>query len=307
MVDIIIVNWNAGQQLASCIDSIRKYGNGLVSKVIVVDNGSTDGSDSAIDDGDDVLLLRAGENLGFGRACNLGARYADSKYLLFLNPDAELMLNTLDEVVSFMEQSRSSKIGICGVQLIDENNCVARSCSYSRTLHNMVAHSIGIDRVCPKLGPAMRTWAHNESRPVDQVIGAFYLVRQELFNALNGFDERYFVYYEEVDFALRARRAGWSSFFLASAQAFHLGGGTSSNVKANRLFYSIRSRLQFAFANFSYLEFLVIAALSLFVEPLFRSFQSIVKLSFGDFINVWRAYCLVAKWLVSKLGLVESI
>ncbi len=103
MITVIVVNWNAGKQLATCIESIIHHGAGLVQQIIVVDNGSEDGSAGSIENLPNVTLIRTGANLGFGKACNLGARQAKSEYLLFLNPDAALYADTLPEALAYMQ------------------------------------------------------------------------------------------------------------------------------------------------------------------------------------------------------------
>lgn len=97
----------------------------------------------------------------------------------------------------------------------------------------------------------MQDFDHCSSREVDHVIGAFFLVRRSVFEQLKGFDERYFVYLEDLDFSLRARKAGWKTYYLADATAYHKGGGTSEQVKAHRLFYSLRSRMIYGFRHFN--------------------------------------------------------
>lgn len=101
-VDIVIVNWNSGEQLRDCIASIMLYGDRAVQQVIVVDNGSIDGSANVQNDQLRLLVLQAGQNLGFAAACNLGARQGDAPYLLFLNPDACLRPGTLSAVLAYM-------------------------------------------------------------------------------------------------------------------------------------------------------------------------------------------------------------
>src|SRR5688500_16751299 len=89
-VDIVVVNWNAGELLGKCLQSIAEFGGGCVASTVVVDNGSSDGSADFAERFPAVECIRSTENLGFAKACNLGARRSGSEYLLFLNPDAEL-------------------------------------------------------------------------------------------------------------------------------------------------------------------------------------------------------------------------
>lgn len=297
MISLVIVNWNAGAQLKACIDSITQFGSDYVDKVIVVDNGSIDGSESAIEHVPNVKLIRANENLGFGKACNLGALYASSEYLLFLNPDAALYEDTLAKVINYMHDPVNERVGICGVQLIDENGHVARSCARFPSVSGFIAHAAGYDRLHPSTGNAMSEWDHLATRRVDQVMGAFFLVRRDLFQKLEGFDEQFFVYFEEVDFSFRAKQTGWLSYYLADAQAFHAGGGTSDQVKARRLFYSLRSRLLYSFKYFSFTGALLVLLVTLVVEPLARSVLALVRCSWSGFKEAWSGYFMLWSWI----------
>jgi hypothetical protein len=294
---IVIVNWNAGRQLLECVDSVVRHGLPVVSQIIVVDNGSADGSAEAVEGLPRVTLLRAGENLGFARACNLGAAQADSEFLLFLNPDTRVFPDTLATAVAFMHRPENATVGICGVQLVDENGRVARSCARFPSVSQLLAHTIGLDRVCSSLSHFMVEWDHANTRRVDQVIGAFFLVRRDLFRVLKGFDERFFVYYEEVDFSLRARALGWGSVFLAETMAFHAGGGTSRQVKARRLFYSLRSRLLYACKHFSPPGAALVLLATLLLEPLSRSVLALSRRSWSSLKDTWSAYALLYRWL----------
>ena len=174
MISIIIVNWNSGEFLRSCIASIEQNNSNLVDAVVIVDNGSVDGSDGGNETFDNLKLIRAGVNLGFSEACNLGAQNSKSEYLLFLNPDAELHADTLPRVCAYMQDPVNTKVGICGVQLLHESGKVSRSCARLPSVAAFAAHSVGLSRVMPRLGSAMAEWDHTQTRPVDQVIGAFF-------------------------------------------------------------------------------------------------------------------------------------
>jgi hypothetical protein len=297
LITVIVVNWNAGDQISTCVKSIIRYGSGLVQQIIVVDNGSEDGSDNNIENQPNVTLIRSGVNLGFGKACNLGARLAQSDYLLFLNPDAALYADTLTGAINYMQDPDHARVGICGVQLLDERGHVSRSCARFPSAATFIAHAAGLTRVIPGLGHFMQEWDHQQTRQVDHVIGAFFLVRRELFINLDGFDERFFVYLEDLDFSFRAHQTGWSSVFLTEAQAFHAGGGTSQQVKALRLFYSLRSRLQYAFKHFSRLAAVGVMLTTLLVEPISRLLLGVVRHSLPSLKETWAAYILLWRWL----------
>jgi hypothetical protein len=302
MLDIVIVNWNSGVLLREAVASIAEFGANLVNKVIVVDNDSLDDSLTVVEaNGADLpfslSIIRNPTNLGFGAACNQGAKQAESEYLLFLNPDTALFADTLSKALAYMQDPANARVGICGVQLLDEQGRVSRSCARFPSARRFLAHALGVDRLFPQLGHFMADWDHRQTREVDQVIGAFFLVRREMFEALGGFDERFFVYFEEVDLSRRARNAGWRSVYLADAQAFHVGGGTSGQVKARRLFYLSRSCLLYATKHFSVAGAAVAMFATLLVEPLSRTMLALLRGSWSGVKETWAAYGMLWRWL----------
>src|SRR6185503_16033407 len=111
-----------------------------------------------------------------------------------------------------------------------------RTCARFPTPGRFFAKMLGLDRILPGIFPShfMTEWDHATNREVDQVMGAFFLVRRSAYEALAGFDERFFVYFEEVDFALRARARGWSTYYLTQARAYHEGGGSTKQIRPAR-------------------------------------------------------------------------
>lgn len=298
MISTIIVNWNAGPQLKHCLDTMAGT---ITRQIIVVDNASADGSEQSAADRSGVVLIRSPENLGFGKACNLGAQRATTEYLLFINPDAAVYPDTLEKALAFMQNPNNAQVGICGVQLIDESGQVARSCARFPSATGLVAHAIGLDRIFPRLGHFMTEWSHDSTQEVDHVIGAFFLVRRALFESLGGFDERFFVYLEDLDFSLRARQAGWRTVYLADVQAFHAGGGTSNQVKARRLFYSLRSRLLYAAKHFSVGGAALVFLATLLLEPLSRTGLALARRSWPALAETWAGYAMLWRWLSRRL------
>ena len=300
-IDIVIVNWNSGNLLSDCIESIIEFGKSSTSKVVVVDNDSSDGSINFLHDLKDLpdlQLIKANENLGFGRACNLGAKHCNSNYILFLNPDTRIYQDSLNIALDYMSDEANLKVGICGIQLENENGDIAKSNSRFPSLKGIFCHSIGLSKFIPVFGDPMNEWDHSYTREVDQVIGAFFFVRRILFKELSGFDERFFVYFEEVDFSFRAKNLGWNSIYLTNAQAFHVGGGVSQQVISKRLFYSLRSRILYTFKHFSLLKIILILFTTVFIEPVTRIVFAIIKRSSKSIKETSIAYYMFYKWLV---------
>ena len=308
-ISICIVNWNAGCQLADCIKSIEIHEKAYLSKVIVVDNASTDKSLDCLEQlCFPIQLIRSTENLGFASACNLGAALADGDYILFLNPDTRMFRNSISEPLAFMERPESADVGICGIQLLDESGEVAHSCARFPTPARVLADVLGLSKLPWFLGMGvyMSEWDHATSLVVDHVIGAFFLVRRKLFEELNGFDQRFFLYLEDVDFSIRAGRIGWRSVYLANAQAFHAGGGSSRQVKGARLFYSLQSRLLYGFKNFSQIKAWALLIIMLVVEPWNRLAFTLGKGLWSDTRYTLRGYRMLIHNLPAILRVAHS-
>jgi N-acetylglucosaminyl-diphospho-decaprenol L-rhamnosyltransferase len=304
-IDIVIVNWNAGPLLRECLESIVDVSEtDLVPRTIVVDNGSTDRSLHALDEMQiPVTVIRNERNRGFAAACNQGAKSSAAPYLLFLNPDTRLSTGALASSVAFMDRPEHQRIGILGIQLVDVTGRVTPTCARFPTAGRFLAAMLGLDRALPRLFPPhfMVEWDHHDSREVDQVMGAFFLIRRSLFEALGGFDERFFVYFEEVDLSLRARALGWHTFYLSDVQAYHLGGGVTEQVKPARLFYSLRSRILYAYKHFNRWTATLLTLGTLFVEPVSRLVVAILRRSPSQMADTVRAYALL--WRAVPRGL----
>jgi GT2 family glycosyltransferase len=292
---VVIVNWNSGAQLRECLASFAAVAADAVTvRLTVVDNASADGSCDGLEGATHapLAIIRNADNHGFGAACNQGAAGSDADYLLFLNPDTRLMPGSLELPARYLQSPEHSAVGIVGIQLLDEDGDVARNTARTPTAWSMIGNSLGLDRLVPAVFPPhfVTAWAHDETREVDQVMGAFFLVRRSVFERLGGFDERFFVYYEDLDFAARARALGLRSVYLASAQAFHRGQGTTENATARRTFYFSRSKILFARKHFGAFGACAVIAVTLTLEPLARMLAR--PRSAGDtlraFGNVWR-------------------
>jgi N-acetylglucosaminyl-diphospho-decaprenol L-rhamnosyltransferase len=314
-LDIVIVNWNTGGQLRACLESIvpaAAAGGDLFAlrRVCVVDNASADGSADGLARAELPLqIVRNPANRGFAAACNQGAAAcvrgaaaADGTaggrlaagdpasgraavggtaqrgdYLLFLNPDTRLVADSLSAPIAFMERAQNGRVGVVGIRLDGDDGEPQRACARFPSARHLISRALGLDRALPRLFPSYRmiTWDHRESRFVDQVTGAFFLVRRGLFESLGGFDERFFVYLEELDFSYRMALAGWKSYYLAGARAYHRGGGASESDRGARLFYALRSRILYGFKHFEAPAAVSVLLCTLFLEPLLRTLAAV--------------------------------
>ena len=299
-VDIIIVNWNAGDFLLRCLESIppARTAEFELKRVVVVDNASSDGSLNTIARLDlPLTVIRNTENRGFSAACNQGASGPGSDYLLFLNPDTCLYHDSLSRPIRFMEDPCNARVGICGIKLLDQVGEIATSCARFPSLSIYVSQMFGLNRFFPRyfLRHFLLPEELLESREVDQVIGAFFLVRRELFDRLSGFDERFFVYFEEVDLSLRMKQEGYVSYFLSDVNAMHIGRVSSGQVSFMALYYSLSSRLKYAMKHFGRMETIGLILLTFTVEFITRVFWASARSSNLNVGGVLSAYKLLAK------------
>jgi N-acetylglucosaminyl-diphospho-decaprenol L-rhamnosyltransferase len=305
-VDVVIVNWNSGGQLAECLESLGKAGNSFIfrfAKCVVADNASTDGSMQGLGQLPFELdLIWNAKNRGYGAACNQGASRGMGSYVLFLNPDVKLGPDSLGDAVAFMEASPS--IGLLGIRLVDEECRVQASIGRFPTPGALLYQMVGLDRLWPRrFRPfAMTDWDHRESREVDVIQGAFLLTRRTAFEQLGGFDERFFMYYEDVDLAYRGRQAGWKGYYFAGAQALHRGGGATEQVKAARLAYWMTGRALYVAKHFGRGAAALIVFASLTAELAARLIWNLFHLSRGHLGETVCAYMEYVKALPATLG-----
>jgi N-acetylglucosaminyl-diphospho-decaprenol L-rhamnosyltransferase len=298
-VDIVIVNWNSGDQLRECLASIAHIASAeTLGRVVVVDNAS---SDNSMDNVEQINLplsmIRNSENRGFAAACNMGANVGRAEFILFLNPDTQLKPNSLSAPLLFMSDPIRADVGICGIQLFDKHGCLSRTCDRFPSAAIMLSQLLGLNHLLPKWFPGlhMTDWDHSTTQQVEHVIGAFFFVQRMTFEKLDGFDERFFVYFEDLDFSFRAHKAGWRSIYLVDAQAYHRGCGTTDQAKARRLYYSLRSRILYAAKHFSKIGAMTVTAATLLLEPFTRLAWFLLHVSPCEMWETIRGYsCLWA-------------
>jgi N-acetylglucosaminyl-diphospho-decaprenol L-rhamnosyltransferase len=167
-----------------------------------------------------------------------------------------------------MDSERAAGIGICGVQMVDRDGRPTISCSRFPTLRVLFGKMTGLSGLFPTLFPShhLSPAETQESRTVDQVTGAFYFMRRELFTKLGGFDRRYFLYFEDVDLALRARRQGAGTYFLKDAKVFHAENVSTSQTRDLQVYHLVRSRTLFAYRFWSRWQASLLVFLTFTVE-----------------------------------------
>jgi GT2 family glycosyltransferase len=230
-VSIIIVSYNTKALLKQCLISVFEETHDINFEVIVVDNISHDGSQQMIrDEFPNVLLIESPENLGFGRANNLGAKYAQGKYLFLLNPDTIVLNNAVKILADFLDNNPEA--GICGGNVFKENK--KPSFSYEMLLPSILWElnkflPYKLIRLLQLLHWRNSNFNHTgQTKEVGYIVGADLMINRNLFNQLNGFDPDFFLYYEETELTFRVRKAGYKIFSVPQAEIIHLDGQTFS-------------------------------------------------------------------------------
>ena len=231
-LSIIVVNWNSGHYLRHCLDSVFSRSVSLSFEVFVVDNASSDDSLTGLKEQfPRVQWLENEENVGFARANNQALKQARGRYLLVLNPDTVILDDALEQMIRLMDAHPGVGIGAC--QLLNSDGTIQRSCRSFPTLWTLLWDAILLDALLPPNRVTgryeLRYWHHDSERDVDQPAGAFLMVRRELLASVGFMDERFFVYYEDVDWCFRAMQAGWRVVFWPAPKVLHHGGGSANS------------------------------------------------------------------------------
>lgn len=206
------------------IELVNNSQHKLSTEIFVVDNASRDDSAELVAKlFPDVHLIRNQENVGFGRANNQVLPFYKGRYVLLLNTDAFVEMDTIQKTFSFMEQN--SDIGILGVKLLGRDGVLQPSCRYFPTPFNIFLNRTGLFKLFPNVQLVDNmAWDHNTVRDCDWVPGCYYLIRKEVIDQVGLFDPRYFLYYEEVDHCYATKQAGWKVTYYPDAPVVHIGG-----------------------------------------------------------------------------------
>jgi len=222
-ISIIIVNYNTKDLLKNCLESLEKHYNGLSLEIFIVDNGSNDSSVDYLktlksQNKIDYIVIFNGKNLGFAKACNQAMDYAKGKYILLLNSDTLLKDNSLKLLYEFAE--KHPKAGIVAPQLLNSDKSIQDSCYNFPTLINAVKEFIfGEKGSFLKFHPET-----NKPVAVEAVVGAAMLIPQKAIDLIGKLDEKFFMYYEDIEYCKRIRQNGMEVYYLPTAQIVHLHG-----------------------------------------------------------------------------------
>jgi len=238
-ISIIIVNWNTKNLLISCIDSIYNNISNLHFEIIVVDNGSQDGSITAVKEKyPNIILIANNKNLGFAVANNMAFKLMKGKYALLLNTDCILTKGAIEELFNFME--KHPEAGICCGQLLNMDGSKQNSFSSFPSIFFYLINESLLKFIWPSKFPS-KYKSYSFPIKVDSCIGACMLIRKKALKDVGYFDEDYFFFFEETDMAYRMKKKGWEIYFIPSAYIYHAQGkSVGAKPYSRMMFYKSR-------------------------------------------------------------------
>jgi N-acetylglucosaminyl-diphospho-decaprenol L-rhamnosyltransferase len=228
-ISVVLISYNTAELLSECLKRIEESTAGLRREIIVVDNASRDRSVELVKARHpQCRLIANAANLGFARAVNQALQYATGRYLLLVNPDALVGPDTIAKTVAYMDAH--DNCGVLGVKNVSPSGQLHPSARYFPTPWNTFVQRAGLERFFSRLGTVDDMgWDHASVRHCDWVPGCYFLVRRAVIDEVGLFDPRYFLYYEEVDHCLAAKKAGWDIVFYPDAQVIHIGGQSAKS------------------------------------------------------------------------------
>lgn len=246
VLSIVIPSWNTCGLLRTCLEKIEAA-NKPSTEIVVVDNGSADGSAEMVAaERPDVLLVRNARNEGFARACNQGMRKSSGRYVLLLNTDTELFVDSLERLVRFLEEN--AEYGAVAPRLVHADGRTQRTVQAFPNLWTPLFFATPLERWFPHSAELeryfVREWDQESDRDVDQPPAACLLVRRTVLNQIGLFDEDLWLFFNDVDLSKRMAAGGWRTRYLGDVRVVHHVGASTSKFgdfvpeyQRNRLAY----------------------------------------------------------------------
>lgn len=297
-VSIIIVNFNTRDLTKQCIDSIKEYTKSINYEIIVVDNNSSDGSvDMLKSMFTDIKIIPSLKNGGFAYANNLGIKESNGRYVFLLNSDTIFIKDVLGNMVKYMDQN--SWIGILGPKLLNADLTHQTSIAAFPTFFREFVHIFEIKKILNfkifrkffvkygnKIGSNdiaqyMKNFQEiEEPEKVQVLVGAAMLIRRKVINTIGVLDERYFMYYEEMDFCYQAAKAQWPCVYYPKEEIIHLIGQSSKAVSAFTFYERYKSMILYFRKNYGKVVEIMVR-INLVIGLIFRMLRDSIKQIFN--------------------------
>jgi GT2 family glycosyltransferase len=251
VLSVLIVNWNTRELLSACLASFRAHPGSIEREIIVVDNASSDGSAAMVrTDFPEVQLIQSGGNLGYAAGNNIAFAAAKGEFLLTLNPDTELLDDSLDRAVKLLEDH--PKVGVLGARQIGTDGKTQRSIRGFPTLTGIFGDLTGLGRRFPGTrldSYRLSSFDYELEQSAPQPMGTFLLFRRSAIETVGDskapFDLNFPIFFNEVDLLYRLTRAGWSCLYAPTVRILHHGGESTKQVRKSMIWESHKSLVRY--------------------------------------------------------------
>jgi hypothetical protein len=286
-LSIIIVSWNTKELTLTCLRSIFTYLEKNTFEVFLVDNNSADGTVAAAEElkkengWENLKIIANKENVGFAKANNQAIKLAKGKYVLLLNSDTEFVGGEVEKVLEFMRQN--SDCGILGPKLLNSDKTLQKSCRRFPKLLDQIFVQLKFYNLFPERIDLVREYfmldfKHDEIREVDQIMGAAMFIKKGVFDKIGLLDEGFWAVFEEVDFCLRAQKAGFKTVFYPDFEIIHHKEQSFKQVASTRKQINFNKSLYYYFFKHKPLWQLFILWLFQPVNLFLTWFDSVLKI-----------------------------
>jgi GT2 family glycosyltransferase len=238
---IVIVTWNSQEFIRNCLDSIFLSQGNFTSEVIVVDNDSSDETAKIVEQlYPHVNLIQNKKNLGYAKANNQGIEKARGEYILLLNPDTQVLEDSLSLMYGFMEENPN--IGALGAKLLNPDKSVQPSCREFPTFSTLIWEFSGLSRLFPRSRVfgrwRMGYFNFDKQRETDQPMGSCLMLRRATLEDVGAFDENFVMFFNDVDLCFRIKKGDWKIYFYPEAKVIHYKGASTRKAKPRMIWLS---------------------------------------------------------------------
>jgi GT2 family glycosyltransferase len=301
-LSVIIVNYNVKYFLEQCLYSVQKASMNINTEIIVADNNSTDGSRSYLEKKfPSVIFIWNNDNVGFARANNLAIEKAKGDFILFLNPDTLLAEDSIEKCLQFLKMNKMA--GALGIRMVDGSGNFLKESkrAFPSPLTSFFKLS-GLARLFPRSKIFARYHLghlpENKNHEVDVLAGAFMVIPKKVLGEIGNFDERFFMYGEDVDLSYRIQEAGYKNYYFAESCIIHFKGESTKRGSLNyvRLFYKAMSlfvKKHYSGSKAGFFIFLIQTAIV--IRAFFSALRSLLKkigLPVLDACLIWGSFGL---------------
>lgn len=237
-VSIVYVYFNTPEELIQSVSSVLESSKGISLEIIIVDNNSPKKIPKALESKRYIKIIKNKKNFGFGEGCNIGAKAARGEYLLFLNPDTLVHKGAIYEMLKTFNKK---KVGIVGPMMVDRNDDILPTISSFITFPGLLVVYSFLNTIFKNNPVSKRFWLYKVNREkeqrVDVLSGACLMLKKSIFEKVGGFDERFFMYFEEHDLCLNVKNAGLHAVFNPKAKIIHFIGKSLSDKKQIKKYF----------------------------------------------------------------------